>query len=121
MKKLLVVLIILLAAASLPADPINLGNFPVGQWLDANYDAVWDFASNNIRILSPDGRVMYDFSNKTIHDFKVFMEGTQPGISFTCLESGRSYKFLKPLTSSDLVMEIERSRYPKYSVTMKKR
>ena len=51
MKKMLVVLIILLAAVSLSADPIQLGNFPVGQWLDANYNAVWDFASDNIRIL----------------------------------------------------------------------
>jgi len=120
MKKLLVVLIILLVAASLPADPIQLGNFPVGQWLDAKYNAVWDFASNNIRILSPDGRVLYDFSGKTILDFKIIMEGAQPGISFTCVESGRSYRFLKPLTSTDLVMEIERRNLPRYSVTMKK-
>jgi len=120
MKKLLVVLIILLAAVSLHANPIQLGNFPVGQWLDANYNAVWDFASDNIRILSTNGRVLYDFSNKTILNFKPILEGTQPGISFTCLESGRSYRFLKPITSSDLIMEIERSNRPKYSVTMKK-
>jgi len=121
MKKILVVLIILFVAASLSADPINLGNFPVGQWLDANYDAVWDFTSSNIRILSTEGKVLYDFSNKTILDFKVFIEGAQPGISFTCPEAGRSYKFLKPLTNSDLFMEIERSNHVKYSVNMKKR
>jgi hypothetical protein len=121
MKKLLAVLIILLAAASLPADPINLGNFPLGQWLDANYDAVWDFTSNNIRILNTDGKILYDFSDKTIIDFRVFLEGTQPGISFTCPETGRSYKFLKSLISSDMIMEIERSNKPKYSVNMKKR
>jgi len=120
MKKLLVVLIVLLTAASLSADPIQLGSFPLGQWLDANYDAVWDFSSNNIRILSPDGRVLYDFSNKTIKDFKVIMEGAQPGITFTCPEAGRSYKFLKPLINTDVIMEIERYNYPKYSVTMKK-
>jgi len=121
MKKLLAALIILSAAASLPADPINLGNFPVGQWLDHNYDAVWDFTSNNIRILNTDGKVLYDFSNKTILDFKVFLEGAQPGISFTCPEAGRSYKFLKPLTNTDLFMEIERSNHKNYSVNMKKR
>ena len=120
MRKLFVVLVVLLAAASLPADPIQLGNFPLGQWLDANYDAVWDFASNNIRILSKDGKVLYDFSSKTIQDFKLVMEGVQPGISFTCPEAGKSYKFLKPLTNSDLVMEIERKNLPKYSITMKK-
>jgi hypothetical protein len=108
MKKLIAVFIVLLAATSLFADPIQLGTFPVGRWLDPNYDAVWDFASDNIRILNPSGKVLYDFSDKTIKDFKVFMEGTQPGISFSCPEAERSYRFLKPLTSSDVVMEIQR-------------
>jgi len=121
MKKVLAILIILLAAASLSANPIQLGNFPVGQWLDGNYNAIWDFASDNIRILSTDGRVLYDFSQKTVIDFKVIMEGAQPGITFTCIESGRAYKFLKPLTNSDLNMEIERNNLPKYYVAMKKR
>jgi hypothetical protein len=120
MKKLLVVLIILTAAVSLSADPIQLGNFPVGQWLDPTYNAVWDFASNNIRILSTSGKVLYDFSGKTIQDFKVILEGAQPGITFTCPEAGRSYKFLKPLINTDVVMEIERKNLPRYSVTMKK-
>jgi len=120
MKKIFVILIILLAAGTLSADPIYLGNFPLGQWLDANYNAVWDFTSNNIRILSPNGRVLYDFSDKTIQDFKVTMEGSQPAISFTCPEAGRSYKFLKPLLSDDLNMRINRPNKPEYSVTMRK-
>jgi len=120
MKKFFAVLIILMAAASLSADPIQLGSFPLGQWLDANYDAVWDFTSNNIRILSTNGKVLYDFSDKTIQDFNVFLEGTQPGISFICLDSGRSYKFLKPLIGSDIKMQIRRHGHPDYSVTMKK-
>jgi len=121
MKKIFAVLIVLLTAMALSADPIQLGNFPVGQWLDANYNAVWDFSSNNIRILSPNGIVLYDFSDKTIRDFKVILEGTQPGISFTCVESGRSYKFLKPLIGTDLSMYIIRTGLPEYSVTMKKK
>jgi len=120
MKKIFVVLIILLTASALSADPIHLGNFPLGQWLDANYNAVWDFTSDNIRILSTDGKVLYDFSEKTINDFKISMEGTQPSISFHCPEAGRAYKFLKPLLGSDLVMQINRRDYPEYSVTMKK-
>jgi hypothetical protein len=120
MKKLIAVFIVLLAATSLFAGPIQLGSFPVGQWLDPNYDAVWEFSSDNIRILSPSGKVLYDFSDKTIQDFKVFMEGTQPGISFSCPEAGRSYRFLKPLSGSDMVMEIQRDKKAKYSVTMKK-
>jgi hypothetical protein len=120
MKKIFVVLIILLTAASLSADPIRLGNFPLGQWLDANYDAVWDFSSDNIRILSPGGKVLYDFSSKTIQDLKVTLEGTQLSITFTCPEAGRSYKFLKHPTDSDVNMIINRRNYPEYSVTMKK-
>ena len=121
MKKLFAVLIVLLTAVSLSADPIQLGNFPVGQWLDANYNAVWDFTSSNIRILDTGGKVLYDFSGKTIQDFKVFMDGAQPGISFTCPEAGRSYRFVKTLTDTDLIMTIERSKLPSYTVTMKKR
>jgi len=120
MKKIFAFLIVLLAATALSADPIHLGDFPVGQWLDANYNAVWDFSSSNIRILATDGTVLYDFSEKTIQDFKVILEGAQPGISFTCPESGRSYKFLKPLLSADLKMHIQRTGRPEYSVTMKK-
>jgi len=121
MKKLIVVLVVFLAATALYADNIQLGNFPVGQWLDSNYDAVWDFSSGNIRILGTDGKVLYDFAGKTIQNFKVFVDGTQPGISFTCPEAERSYRFLKPLTNTDVVMEIERTSLPKYSVTMKKK
>jgi hypothetical protein len=120
MKKLIAVFIVLLAAASLSADPIQLGSFPIGQWLDPNYDAVWDFTSNNIRILSTDGWVLHDFSEKAIQNFKVLAEGSQPGISFSCPDTERSYRFLKPLTSSDVIMEIQRSGRAKYSVTMKK-
>jgi hypothetical protein len=120
MKKLTVVFVILLVATvSLSADTIQLGSFPVGKWLDSNYDAVWEFSTNSIRILGTDGTVLYDFSTKTINDFRVFMDGIQPGISFTCPESERSYRFIKPLTSTDLVMEIVRSGLPNYSVTMK--
>jgi len=120
MKKLIVLLAVFFVAVSLSADPIQLGSFPVGKWLDSNYDAVWDFASNNIRILDTSGTVLYDFSSKTVENFKVFLDGTQPGISFNCPEAGRSYRFLKPLTDTDVIMEIERSELPKYTVTMKK-
>jgi hypothetical protein len=120
MKKMIVCLLVFLAAASVHADPIDLGNFPIGQWLDAKYDAVWDFSSHNIRILSPDGKILYDFSEKTVLDFKVIFDGIQPGISFTCPEAGKSYRFIKPLTNLDLVMEIDRRGMPTYIVSMKK-
>ena len=121
MKKLVVILVVFFVAMAVSADPIQLGSFPVGQWLDANYDAVWDFSSNNIRILSTNGIVLYDFSTKTVENLRVFMDGTQPGISFTCPEAGRSYRFVKPLTNTDVIMEITRSALPVYTVTMRRR
>ena len=120
MKKFIAVLVILFAASALFADPIQMGSFPVGQWLDPNYDAVWDFSTNNIRILSPNGTVLYDFSTKTIQNFRVFADGLQPGISFTCPEAERSYRFVATLPNTNVILEIERSGQPKYSVNMRK-
>lgn len=120
MKKLIAVLVILLAASTLFAGPINLGTFPIGKWLDHNYDAVWDFSSDNIRILNTNGEVLHDFSQKTVENFRVFLDGMQPGISFACPETGRSYRFVKPLSNTNVVLEIERNGQPKYSVNMRK-
>jgi len=121
MKKLIVILIVFLTAMSLSADNISLGTFPVGQWLDPNYDAVWDFSTSNIRILSTSGAVLYDFSTKTVQDFRVFLDGTQPGISFNCPEAGRSYRFIKTSgLNTDVTLEITRSGQPTYTITMKR-
>jgi hypothetical protein len=121
MKKRIIVLIILLAASAAYADTINLGDFPVGSWVDSNYDAVWDFSSTNIRILSTSGAVLWDFAGKTIQNFSVSLDGTQPVISFSCPEAGRSYRFVKPLTNTNVNMQIERSGLETYSVTMRRR
>jgi hypothetical protein len=120
MKKLIGVIALCLIVSPLFAADIDLGQFPVGKWLDHNYDAVWEFTAGSIKITDPAGAVLYDFSDKTLNDFKVVLDGGQPGITFSCTEAGRSYRFLKPLTNSDVIMEIERPDQPKYSVTMKK-
>ena len=125
MKKFIAVLVILLAATALFADPIQLGTFPIGQWIDPNYNAVWDFSSSNIRILDTNGKVLWDFSTKTVNNFKVFLDGIQPGISFTCPEAGRSYRFVIPATNTNallttVTMEITRNALPKYTVKMPK-
>jgi hypothetical protein len=120
MKKLIIVLVLLFAATVVFGQSINLGAFPVGKWLDSNYDAVWEFSSNNIRILSStDGSVLYNFAGKTIQDFKVFVDGARPGLSFSCPEAERSYSF-KVGSSSTLIMDIERADLPKYNLTMQK-
>jgi len=136
MKKLIIVLVLLFAATALfgqigalpsaaPSVPaggkISLGNFPAGKWLDPNYDAIWEFSSNNIRILdSNSGSVYWDYSDLTIQNFKLSTEGLNPVISFSCPEAGRSYSFKVTLSDASLTMTIERSDQPKYTVTMKK-
>jgi hypothetical protein len=120
MKKLLILFVVFFCVGPLFAAGINLGDFPIGKWKDANYDAVWEFSSNNIRIQDTAGTVLYDFSDKNINDFKGFLDGTTPGISFSCVESGRAYRFLKPLTNNNVNMEIERTNLPLYKVTMTK-
>jgi hypothetical protein len=122
MKKLFVVLALALALSGLAmAEGIDLGSFPLGTWLDANYDAVWEFTSGNIRILSPDGKVYYDFGKATIEGFKVGLDGTSPTLSFACKETGKSYKFTKSLADTSLILEIDPPWKVHYKVTMPKR
>jgi hypothetical protein len=122
MKNMMSVLIVLLVAMSASAIPLDIGAFPIGKWLDPNYDAVWDFSSDNIRILSRSGAVIYDFSQKTVQEFNVFIEANNPGITFSCPESERKYRFVKPLTDQDVTMTIDRTLYmpdfPIYTVKM---
>lgn len=121
MKKLvLAVAILLCAAGPLFADGINLKNFPVGKWLDPNYDAVWEFTSNNIRILSPDGEVHFDFSEQGVKDFSVGMESGKPVMSFKSEAARRSYKITKPVTNMNIILEIDAPWNRNYKVEMKK-
>jgi len=123
MKKLIIVLILLFAATAVFAQSINLGQFPVGKWLDSNYNAIWEFSSNNVKIVdSKTGEVYFEFAGQ-IQDFKVGASGglpPQPVVSFSCSATGRAYSFKTTLPSTDLILEIDRPNLPKYSVTMKK-
>jgi hypothetical protein len=122
MKKLIGVFIVLLVAMTASAIPLDTGAFPAGRWLDPNYDAIWEFSADNIRILSRSGAVIYDFSQKTVQEFNVFIEASNPGITFTCPDSERKYRFVKPITNQDVTMTIDRTLYmpdfPLYTVTM---
>ncbi|MCF7927511.1 MAG: hypothetical protein K9L68_00340 [Spirochaetales bacterium] len=121
MKKLVVILMVLAVTAGVAAaDDINLGNFPVGKWLDPNYDAVWTFSTGNIRILSPDGNVLYNFQDKTINNFKVSVENGEPVLSFSCEESRRDYRFIKPMSNMNVIMEIDAPWVQDYRVEMEK-
>jgi len=120
MKKWTIVLVLLvLSTALVTAQGMDFSKFPVGKWLDPNYDAVWEATGNGLRILSPDGNVYFDFKGKTISDFSVGTRDGSPSISFYCKETGKTYYFTSPMTSKDVVLEIDRPNHPHYKVTMK--
>jgi len=99
---------------------VDLGNFPLGKWLDANYDAVWEFTSSNIRISDPSGELVYDFSNATMEDFSVGAGMDGITLSYYCPETEKTYILTKPVTGSDLTLKIERTGKPAYQVDMTK-
>jgi hypothetical protein len=107
LKKLLLILVLVVSASFIHAQGIELGDFPIGKWLDANWDAVWEFNSNNIRILDTEGGVYYDFNGKTIKNFKITPSTSGLKLSFRCDETGKDYEFVKPLTNLDLEMIID--------------
>lgn len=121
MKRIAVLLVLILACAGLAAaEGIALGSFPLGSWLDANYDAVWVFDTGNIVIKSPSGELVYDFGKATVEDFKIGAEAGGATLSFSCKETGKAYKFTKPLTSSDMILEIDPPWKVHYKVSMAK-
>lgn len=119
MKKLVLVSLLLVAAGFLFAQGIDVGDFPTGKWLDENYDAVWEFSVDNIRILDPEGGVYYDFSEATVEDFEVNAGTSGLVLSFSCVETGKSYKFTKPVSmGSEIVLEIDPPWNEDYKVEM---
>ena len=120
MKKLIIVLVLLLAATALFGQSIQIGSFPPGKWLDSKYDAIWEFSASGLRILdSNTGNEVWNFSGKTIQNFAV-APGRQTEMTFSCPEAGRSYSFKAAGTDGDVVMVIKRDGLNDYTVTMKK-
>lgn len=120
MKKLVLVLVLLAAVIGMASAEINLGAFPVGNWLDANYDAIWSFTTGNIKIVDAAGSVYYDFADKTLTDFKVDAKTTGVSLSFSCTETGKNYTFTKGLSGTGLTLKIVRPSFADYSVDMPK-
>jgi hypothetical protein len=120
MKKLVVVLLFVLSASAVFADTLNLGTFPLGKWFDSNYGAYWEFSSGNIRIVDASGKLFFDFGTATIKDFKVGAEAAGATITFSCVETGKSYKLTKPLTNLNIILEIDPPWKVHYKVEMAK-
>ncbi|MDR0785029.1 MAG: DUF1566 domain-containing protein [Treponema sp.] len=114
MKRIGTVIVALFIAGVAFADNISIESFPTGQWLDANYDGVWEISPTNIRLLAKSGIILWDFSKQTVRDFKVSVDDEQPSLSFSCVESKRDYQFVKEsFDDANLTLKIVRfgSRY----------
>jgi len=108
MKKLLT--LVAVAAITLTSTfALDLGSIK-GTWKDANYDAKWTFSADGKIILTDAaGATVYTFDDSNVTDFKAEASNDGAGFSFYCKDTGRKYKFLKPLTlKTDLSMDIDR-------------
>jgi len=114
----MIILLGFMALAFASADQINLGDFPVGEWVDSNYDAVWNFSSNNIQLYLTDGTLVFDFQDK-VEDFKVSGGLSGLELSFSCPATSRSYKFVKGINNLNLKMMIDKNSGVHYEVEMK--
>ncbi len=91
------------------APKAALAEFPVGKWLDANWDALWVLnADGSIKLYdSRNGDLIYDFNGKT-KNFKFEPAGNGLKISFRCDETQRFYIFEKALEGTDMELDIDR-------------
>lgn len=80
-----------------------------GTWQDEYYAANWTFSANgSITLTQTNGNVVYTFDDTNITDFKPIADEDGVGFSFTCAETQRKYKFVKPLTlTTDIKMVID--------------
>ncbi len=119
MKKILICLVLIsLGLGALSAQELNLGSFPLGEWLDDNYDAYWVFESDNISI-KQDGAVVYDFKG-LVSDFKVNPGMGEITISFRCDDAGRTYEFVNKIGTTDITMMFDKDNGLDYEVVMKR-
>ena len=107
MKKIYLVLAVFVLMSSFVfSESIDLGKFPKGKWLDKNWNAIWEFGADNIRLLDTNGSEIFNFKDK-ISDFKIDIGVSEAKISFTSTEAERKYVFTKGVTDLDLVMDID--------------
>ena len=89
--------------------PVALEVFPVGKWLDANWDALWViYEDQSVKLFdSKSGDLIYDFKDGA-KDIKLEKEGLGLKLSFRCDDTQRFYAFTKELEGTDLKLDIDR-------------
>jgi len=118
MKKLIFVLVLLFAATGLFAQDFSA--LPTGRWLDHNFDAIWEFSANGIKLSTAADGDIFTFTTRNIQNLRPSRSGTLAGIAFSCEATGRSYTFLINVTNNVMTMNIEREGRPNYQVQMQK-
>lgn len=118
MKKFLAILFVLAICVT---GVFAADEFPTGTWIDENWDAKWVFAGDKVELYDENDDLVYTFTYDNTTDFKLVPTTEGLVLSFTCAETNRSYKFIKPITlSADLEMVINPDWTDKdYEVTIK--
>lgn len=107
MKKLLAVLFV---AATMVVGLFAEDKFPTGSWIDSKYNAEWRFGiDGSVELYDANtGKLYYSFTKDKIKNYKLSASADGLTLSFSCTETGRSYKFTKPVSiSTDLILEID--------------
>ncbi len=124
MKKALIVLVLLAAVFGFAAaQAIDLGTIPVGQWLDENYNALWELTSGNILIKDNADTPLWSFAEKGFEDNSLKPSTTGVTLTWSCAaagDSGKTYILKYTIGKSDLELTIKRAEYPDYTVILKK-
>ena len=108
MKKILAFVAMALVSIT-AAISLDLGGIK-GTWKDKNYDANWTFQADGhiVLTIASTGKVVYDFNDSNITNFKVNAGASGVTVSFDCAATHRSYKFTKPVSlNADLDMVID--------------
>lgn len=119
MKKILMAVMLALGLAvsafAQDADPTRTisfpGDFNLGKWYDAKWDAYWEFSADNIKLYKGD-QLICSFKDK-IENWK--MQAGMQGVefSFDCKATHRTYKVTKPISANtDLELYVVRDDVP---------
>ncbi len=84
-----------------------------GTWYDKKYDCNWILSVNATAtglaklVDASTGNVYYTFSKNNVQNFKQEYNMTNGAIiSFECEATNRTYKFIKPISGTDLKLEV---------------
>lgn len=121
MKKMILVLVLLFAAAALYAQ--DFSSLPSGSWNDNNspkWNGTWTFSASGITIKDNDGGGSVTFTTRNVKDIKAARIGSSAGISFSSDDTGKTYRFAPNLTDGTMTIQITKDDGETYEKKMTK-